>query len=208
VSPGRSVGVAPLAACGLVDLGVKAQSFGRNWFANGAVPSSIVYSDQELDSAQAERVVQTILSKWRSRRPAVLGSGLRYEKVSVPANESQFIETIRQNQAEIAIVLGIAPEAIGVSVSGSAVTYANREQQQQQTMVNTVNSDLLLWQEVLYDVVPPPQYVRFNSGALLRTDIKARYEAYKIGLDAGFLNVSEPRAWEDLAPMAGGGSNA
>lgn len=201
VVPGRTVGVAPLAACGLVDLGIKAQDFGRNWFANGAVPSSIIYSDKDLDATQANEIITTITTKWRSRRPAVLGSGLKYEKISTPANESQFIETIRQNQAEIAIVLGLSPEAIGVSVSGSSVTYANREQNQQQTMVNTVNSDVLLWQEVLHDVVPVPQFVRFSSGALLRTDLKARYEAYALGVAGGWLTIDESRGLEDLPPM-------
>jgi len=204
VVPGRTVGVAPLAACGLVDLGIKAQDFGRNWFANGAVPSSIIYSESDLDGPQSDAIVNTIMSKWRRRKPAVLGAGLKYEKISVPANESQFIETIRQNQAEIAIVLGLSPEAIGVSVSGSSVTYANREQNQQQTMVNTVNSDILLWQEVLYDVVPPAEFIRFSSGALLRTDLKARYEAYALGVAGGWLTVDEPRSLEDLPPMPDG----
>ena len=211
VRPGCTVGVAPLAASGLVDLGKKAQEFGRNWFHNGAVPSSIVYSDKELDSDQADSIVKTITSKWRSRKPAVLGSGLRYEKISVPANESQFLETIRQNQAEIAIVLGIAPESIGVSVSGSAVTYANREQNAQQVMLNTVNNDLLLWQETLYDVVPRPQFVRFSTGGFLRSDLKSRYESYEIGINAGFLDANEARGWEDLPPITipqGGPPNA
>jgi HK97 family phage portal protein len=199
VQPGCTVGVAPLAASGLVNLGKRAQEFGQNWFENGAVPSSIIYSDiKDLTSEQADTIVTTVLGKWKRRRPAVLGSGLKYEKISVPANESQFLETIRQNQAEIAIVLGLSPEDIGVSVSGSAVTYANREQRSQQTLINTTNNDLLLWQEVLYNVVPMPQFVRFNTGALLRSDLKSRYESYKIGLDAGFLTVNEPRGWEDL----------
>lgn len=210
VRPGSTVGVAPLAAGGLVELGRRAQDFGRDWFRNGAVPSSIVYSDQELDATEADALVGRIMEKWRRRKPAVLGSGLKYEKVSVSANESQFLETIRQNQAEIAIVLGIAPEAIGVSVSGSAVTYANREQNAQQVMLNTVNNDILLWQEVLYDVVPKPQFIRFSTGAFLRSDLKTRYESYSLGISAGFLEPNEARAWEDLGPITSpeGGSDA
>ena len=207
VRPGCTVGVAPLAASGLVELGRRAQDFGRDWFRNGAVPSSILYSDQAMTSDDADAMVGRILEKWRNRKPAVLGSGLRHEKVSVAANESQFIETIRQNQAEIAIVLGIAPEAIGVSVSGSSVTYANREQNAQQVMLNTVNNDILLWQEVLYDIVPRPQFVRFSTGAFLRSDLKTRYESYSLGISSGFIVPNEARAWEDLGPMEGSASD-
>lgn len=202
VRPGSVVGVSPLAATGLVDLGRKAQEYGRAWFANGAIPSALIYSDQALTGEEADGIVDTIGRKWRNRKPAVLGSGLRYEAVSTKADESQFLETIRQNQSEIAIVLGIDPVAIGVSVSSGTLTYGNREQTQQQVMVNTVNSDVLLWQEVLYGVVPKPQFVRFSTGALLRSDLKSRYESYGLGIAAGFLDVNEARAWEDLPPMA------
>jgi HK97 family phage portal protein len=199
--PGRTVGIAPLAASGLTDLGNKAQDFGRNWFTNGAVPSSIIYSDTVLDGPQAEALSSSILSKWKNRKPAVLGSGLKYEKISVPANESQFLETIRQNSAEIAIVLGVPPEEIGVAMSGQSVTYANREQRVQQLLINTVNSDIQLWQEVFYDVVPQPQYIRFNTAALLRSDLMTRYTSYEIAMRSGFLLEDEVRALEDLGPM-------
>ena len=203
VRPGSVVGVAPLAASGLVDLGRKAQTYGRDWFASSCVPASIVYSDdRDMTAEQADGIVRAITSKWRKRKPAVLGSGLRYEQVSVKADESQFLETIRQNMAEIAIVLGMAPEDIGVAMTSGSVTYANREQRTQQTLVDTVNNDLLLMQEVLYGVVPQPQFVRFSTGALLRTDLQARYASYRTGIEAGFLEPNEARAWEDLPPIA------
>ena len=45
---------------------------------------------------------------------------------------------------------------------------------------------------------------RFSISELLRADIKARYEAYQIGLTAGFLTKNEVRRDEGLPPIAGG----
>lgn len=201
VLPGRPLGICPLEYSGLVELAKKAQDFGRDWFQNGAVPSSIVYSDTPLDSKQADDLAAKIWTRWRNRKPAVLGSGLRYEKVSVPANESQFLETMRQTAADIAISFNLPPEKINAVVSGQSLTYANREQNTQQYLMDSINPDLVVVQEVLERHTPRGQFLRWQTGAFLRSDLKTRYESYKIGIEAEFLTADEARAWEELPPM-------
>ena len=51
--------------------------------------------------------------------------------------------------------------------------------------------------------MPKPQRVRFNTDALLRSDLKTRYEAHAIALSNGFLTVDEVRQLEDMPPMGG-----
>ena len=69
-----------------------------------------------------------------------------------------------------------------------------------QADIDRVNADLVVIQEALSLLVPPGQVVRFNTGAYLRGDLGARYEAYSAGLGAGFIGVDEVRAWENLPP--------
>ena len=45
-------------------------------------------------------------------------------------------------------------------------------------------------------------YVEFLPDALLATDTAGRYNAYKVGLDAGFLTLDEVRAKENLPALA------
>lgn len=47
-------------------------------------------------------------------------------------------------------------------------------------------------------------YARFNVDAILRADLKTRYEAYRVGINAGFLKANEARAKENLPPETGG----
>jgi HK97 family phage portal protein len=199
--PGSAFGISPLERSGLVELSHRAQEFGRDWFRNGAVPSTVISADVELDAATATRIRDAAVAAWRKRRPAVLGSGLKVEHVKVNAEESQFLGTMRQVQADICQVFGVPPEKIGVASSGSSVTYANREQQVQQFLVDGINADLVLIQEVLGAAIPAGQFVRINTGALLRSDLTARYASYQVALDAGFLTLDEVRELEERPPI-------
>jgi hypothetical protein len=44
------------------------------------------------------------------------------------------------------------------------------------------------------------QFVKFNTGSLLRTDLKSRYESNRVGIEARFLTVNEARTLEDREP--------
>lgn len=200
--PGSMFGISPLQRSGLVELSHRAQEFGRDWFRNGTVPSVVLKSSvEDLTADQADGVRDRVTSNWRRRRPAVLGAGWDLEVLKMNADESQFLATMRHAQVDICQVFGVPPEEIGVATSGQAVTYANREQKAQQVLVNTMNVEFVLVQEVFTAQVPRPQFVRFNTGALLRTDLKTRYESYAIGISSGFLDVDEVRALEDRPPM-------
>lgn len=209
VMPGDPLGMSPLEKSGLVDLAKRAQDFGRDWFAKGAVPSAIVYSDQELTHDQASQLQERLFSRWRRREVGILGSGLRYEQVSVPANESQFIETMRHAASDIAISFNLPPERIGAAM-GSKNEYSNIDMNQQQYLIDSVNPDLVVIQEVMQLHLGPGAYARWQTGAFLRADLKTRYESYRVGIEAGFLDVDEVRAWEELPPMlrSGGGDEA
>lgn len=204
VLPGNPVGMSPLEHSGLVELARRAQKFGHDWFKYGAVPSAILKSDAIMSQQDADALLDRIMDRWRRRQPAVIGSGLDYEQVSVAANESQFLETARQVTADIALSFNLPPEKVGAAVAGSSITYANREQNQQQYLVDSINPDLVVIQESLDRHSPRGQYSRFNTGAFLRSDLKTRYDAYEIGIRSGFLTPNEARSLEEMEPMEGG----
>jgi phage portal protein BeeE len=201
VMPGNPLGVSPLEYSGLVDLAKKAQDFGRDWFRNGAVPSSILYSEVELSGSQADDLSEKLTNKWRDRKIGVLDNRLKYEQVSVAANESQFLETMRQVAADIAISFNLPPEKINAVVSGQSVTYRNLDQNQQQFLIDSINPDLVVIQEVIESNMKRGHFPRWQTGAFLRSDIKTRYESYSLGIAAGVIQPNEARAWEDLPPI-------
>lgn len=201
VLPGNPLGISPLENSGLVELAKLCQTFGRDWFAKGAIPSAILYSDKEMDSDQADKLLAKITARWRRRQPAVIGSGMKYETVSVKANESQFLETAMRIAADVAISFNMPPSRVAAAVTGSTLEYSNRDQSQQQYLVDSINPDLVVTQEVIDRYLAADVYPRWVTGAFLRSDLKTRYEAGKIGIEAQFIHPDEVRAWEDLPPL-------
>jgi HK97 family phage portal protein len=208
VMPGNPVGVSPLERSGLVDLAKRAQEFGADWFRSGAVPSAVVYSDQELDQSAADGMVARIVERWRNRQPAVLGSGFKYEQISVAANESQFLETITHIAAQVAVSFNMPPSKIGAAISGQYVSYGNRDQDQQSYVVDSINPDLVVIEESLNRHLPGDLYCKFNTGGFLRSDLKTRLEGYKLAAEvqartgAVIYTEDEIRALEERAPLS------
>jgi hypothetical protein len=102
----------------------------------------------------------------------------------------------------------IPPEEIGIAPSGSSLTYANREQRKQDYLqellfpIRQLESAWSAW-------CPPGVSVRFNTDGLLRTNLKERYESYRIAAEieeiAGepLLTVAEMRELENRQPVQG-----
>lgn len=204
VLPGRILGLSPIKAFALsVDTGLLSATFGRDWFANGKVPSAILSSDKEITQPQAEEVKARFLANATARQPVVLGNGLEYKPLMVPPEESQFIQTMKATTNQIASIYGIPPEMIG-GESGSSMTYSNVEQQAINFVMHTLRPYVTKLESAFDRLLPQGQFVRFNVDALIRADLSTRYAAHAIGLQNGFLNRDEVRALEDRPPIPGG----
>jgi hypothetical protein len=47
-------------------------------------------------------------------------------------------------------------------------------------------------------------FIEHDLAGLLRGDMKARYDAYNVGRNGGWLAVNEIRSWENLSEIEGG----
>lgn len=206
VSPGCPIGLSPIRyAAESIGLGLAAQEFGARFFGDGAHPTSAVTLDTPVvTDEQAEIVKRRVLDSMNgSREPIVLGSAAKFSQLQVAPNESQFLETIGANVADIARWFGVAPEMIGGS-SGDSNTYSNVESQQVGFLVFSLDDWAVQLEDILTELLPRPQYVRLNPGALLRTTTKTRYETHASGLAAGWLLPDEVRELEERPPLPGG----
>jgi HK97 family phage portal protein len=133
----------------------------------------------------------------------VYGKDWTYNAISVPPEEAQFVETMKLTTNTVASVYGIPPEMIG-GESGSSMTYANVEQQQINFVMFTLRPWLVLLETAFSALLPDRQYVKFNSDALIRADLKTRWEVNQIRVDMGAANIDEIRAQEDEPPLPNG----
>lgn len=201
--PGAPFGLSPIQnAKQTIAGGLSAERFGTDFFTGGGTPNAILYSDSELTQEQAQGIKSAFVgSTAGNREPAVMGAGLRYERISVSPDEAQFLDSQRFTVEQIARIYGVFPEMIGGATSGSSVTYANREQRAADFLTFGLMPYLIALEDGLSGLVPGPNRVKFNVDGVLRSDLKTRYEAHAIGIDSGFLTVDEVRQLEDRPPL-------
>ncbi len=201
--PGAPYGLSPVQhAKQTIAGGLSAERFGTDFFTGGGTPNAILYSDTELTQEQAQGIKSAFVgSTAGNREPAVMGAGLRYERISVAPDEAQFLDQQRFTVEQIARIYGIAPEMIGGATSGSSVTYANREQRAADFLTFGLMPYLIALEDGLSSLVPGPNRVKFNVDGVLRSDLKTRYEAHAVAITSGFLTVNEVRQIEDRPPL-------
>jgi HK97 family phage portal protein len=205
--PGSLRGVDALSNSGLLEVAKAARAFGKDWFEGGTIPGGIVMPAGDPGPEGSEALITKFRQAAKKRRVIVLPKDTKYEQITVNANESQFLETIQQASAEIATALGVPPEWVGSAVSGSSVTYANRDQRLQDLLVTTLNHYIVIWNRSLSGVLPRPQYVRLNTAAVTRSDLKTRLEGYVFAAQVESLTGNriytedEIRDYEDRVPL-------
>lgn len=205
--PGCPVGVSPITYGALtIGLGLAAQRFGALWFRDGMVPAALLKNDSEVPPELAELVKEM----WRdalmgNREPVVLGDAWTYEAISIKPEESQFLDLIQANKADVAMFFGIDPEAIGATrAGGSSVVYQNLGMANTHLMVRTMNAWIVRLERALTAIRPRPRYVKLNPSALLRVDPKTAAEILDIELKNGTRNQDEARSLQELPPIPGG----
>lgn len=205
--PGRLLGLSPIAEhATVVGTTLAASKYGNQWFRDGAHPSSLlVNSEATIDAETASVVKQRWLGLFRgTREPAVLGRGWEYKPISVTAEESQFLQTLRYSEAQCARIFGPAmAEVLGYETGGS-MTYANVVDRRADLLALTLDRWFNRIERLLSSLLPRPQYVRIDRDALLRSATLSRYEAHAKALQNAWKTVNEVRDDEDMAPVPWG----
>lgn len=192
-----------------IALGLSAQEYAARSLSQGSYPSGLLTSDMHLTPEQAKEVG----ARWdaahagirNALKTAVLGSGAKFQQVSVDPEKMQ-LESLRQYQrGEIATLLGLPPFLLGdmdhaSQGGGNGLEEQNRvliqfNFQGHTNAVEQAVSDALLVRELTN------RYMRFGFGGLLRGTTLQRYQALKL---ADFMTVNEKRSLEELDAVEGG----
>lgn len=202
---GAALGLSPIQkAASAVGLALAAERYGLNYFRDSANPSSVLESDLPLDDENTRRLQQQwIATHGGKRRPAILSGGVKWRPIAITPNESQFLETRQFQRSEIAMWFRIPPHMIGDTTKTTSWG-TGLEQQSRGFVIYTLRPWLTSIEQALSMLLPRGQFAKFNIDGLLRGDVKARWEAYRLGRDTGVYSVNEIRALEDLPPVGDG----
>lgn len=205
------VGLNPIAyAREAIALGLDTEEHGAQLFRNGAVTTGVLQTEQTLSDAAYKRLKKDFEERHgglaNNHKPMILEGGLQWKPISLNAEDSQFLETRKFQRDEICSIFRVPPHLVA---NMERATFSNIEHQG----LNFVNYSLVPYltrieHRVQVGLLRPDEqtryYAKFNSGALLRGDLKARYESYGRGIQWGILSPNDCRELEDLNPRDGG----
>lgn len=204
-------GVTPLHyARETIGLSLAMEGHGASMFRNGAKVSGMLTHPEKL-SKEALENLRDSLERFRNGgeeegKALILEEGMEYKQVALTAEDAQWIESRKFSRTDIAMFFGVPPHMIG-DTEKSTSWGSGIEQQSIGFVQYTLEDYLTMWEESCNrDLLPAGSgmYVKFNRAALVKGDIKTRWEAYVKGLQWGVMSPNEIRELEDRNPREGG----
>ena len=188
-----------------IGLGIAAEEYGSRFFANGATPSGV------LTHPGAVKDTTRLRESWNaayggsgnSGKVAILEEGMKFEKVSIPNNEAQFLESRKFQVNEICRIYRVPPHMVG---DLEHATFSNIEHESINFGVYTIRPWLIRLEQAMNKALFSESdkgafFVSFNLDGLLRGDYKSRMEGYAIGRQNGWLSANDIRDLESMNPI-------
>lgn len=179
---------------------------------NHAKPSGVLSVDQVMDPGQfkvTRKLIDLQVQERLSRGlPMVVDKTMTWQQLSAKQTDMQTVESRKQIIEEIAIHMGILPAMTGHMGDGSQ-SYASVEQLLIRHNIHFKMPLLTNFMQSADRWILPRQdrrkgfYNYMVDQAILRGDIKARGEFYRLLWSIGALSDNEIRRFEDMNPMEG-----
>ena len=171
----------------------------NNLAVSGGGKKGFLQSERKLEKPALDELKEAWNQLYCSpdNRAMVLNNGVKFQEGSNSAVDLQLNQNKVTNAQQIALIFGLSPDVI--SGNASTDTYMSSIKTGVlpivQALQTAINRALLLEDErqTMYFVV--------DTAELLKGDIRSRYEAYRIGLEANFLQPDEVRYKEDMPPL-------
>ena len=190
-----------------ISLGLAAERYGAKFFGNGALFGIALEHPMRLSKEAQERLKATWIenhgSVTNAHGVAVLEEGMKANKLSIPPDDAQFLETRRFQVVEIARWFNLPPHKLR---DLERATFSNIEQQSIEFVTDTLRPWMVRFeQEANRKLIRPLerriQFAEHLVDGLLRGDIQSRYQAFAIGRQWGWLNADDIRGMENMNPL-------
>jgi HK97 family phage portal protein len=205
------VGTPPVFASGLASmLGLNAQQASALLFQNNSTPGGILTAPGEISNDQVKRLKEDWerdFSRGNIGRVAVLGDGLKYDKMSMTNVEGQMVESLKWSAEVVCSVYHVPPYKVGV---GALPSYNNVQALNVEYYSQALQSHIEEIEELLDHALGIGWGIglgtEFDTENLLRMDSVTQITAIQAAVGAGVMAPNEGRAKLDLKPVTGGNS--
>lgn len=194
-----------------IGLGMSAEEFGSRWFGQGTQGGHIVYVPGHLspegkenlnDHLQKEEAGMDNSHRWR-----ILQEGMKVERIGLPPEDAQFLETRRFQNSDIARFFRMQLSKLQEL---QRQTHSNMEQSNLEFYMDTMLPWAVRWEQELDRKIFITNeernrfYTKFNFSSLLRGDTASQGEFFHKATGGPWMTPDEVRAKLEMDPIPGG----
>lgn len=190
-----------------IGLSLAAQMFGASFFGNGASLGGVLTHPQHLDEIAQKNLRESWQSVYggsmNSGKVAILEEGMKYERVGIPPEDAQFLETRQFQVTEIARWFRIPPHKIAYLENA---TFTNIEHQSLEYVTDTLMPWLVRWEQEIkrkFFMDEPDFFAEHVVLGLLRGDQAARANFYREMVNIGAYSPNMVLEEENMNPIEG-----
>jgi HK97 family phage portal protein len=186
-----------------IGLGVAMDRFGARFFKNGTHMGGVIKHPKQLGKDARENIEKSLKQRAGGENQnsmLVLEEGMTYEKIGIPPEDAQFLESRQHQVVEICRWFRVPPHKVQ---DLSRATWNNIEHQSIEFVTDTICPWTVNFEEEVNVKLfgrtnRGVYYTKFSLNALLRGDAAGRSALYASGRQWGWLSVNDIREWEEM----------
>lgn len=205
------MGISPIQiARETFNLALTQQETAGNQAAKSFLPEGALVFPNVIGKDQRQTVLDKLENKVNSdlstRGVLVLDGGTDWKSFSFSSKDAEFLESRKLTNLDICRIWGVPPTVAGITDNA---TYSNSDQESRALVVRCLapmarRIEQAMNAAMLTETNRQSLFIEHDLAGLLRGDMKARYDAYSVGRNGGWLSVNEIRAWENMPQIDGG----
>lgn len=178
--------------------------------ANGLRPSGVMSFDERLVGDARVKIREAVADRLQGATNAgqllIMDGGAKYTPMSWSAEDAEFLASQKLSNEDVARLFGVPPTSVGIT---DKATYSNTEQEARSLVANCLGPlasrvEAAMLRCLLTEEGRRTLYIEHDLAALLKGDVAARFEAYRIGREIGALSPNDIRRRENETPIPGG----
>lgn len=201
------IGLSPLYAAAIqIMMATAAQEQQQSFYENGATPGGVLIFPGNLTEETAKKIQDIWNSGYQgvnAGKTAVLGDGVKYERLGIAAEDNQLFEMLQYGAERIAALFHVPAYKVGLAPIPSN---NNIEAVNQMYFTDCLQARVTAIQNVLNDGFgfDNTQSFRFDIEALMMMDSKTKMEVATGLRKGGVYKIDESRRMFNKAPVEGG----
>lgn len=191
-----------------IGLAISTEKYGSKFFSNGANFDIAITHPGQLSDQAFTHLSNSIKEKHagieNSHKPMILEEGMSIEKIGIPPEDAQFLETRKFQLAEINRIIGPLPPHMMGDMDKSTSWGTGIDSQEQGYVNHTLRPYAVRTEQALNTQLLLPAdraqgyFFEHLFDGLLRGDIATRFESYVKAINNGIMSPNEVRAKENL----------